>query len=281
MENIAKHFHQIGKKVAILSRGYGSNNLSQNNNGSINDECLALSENLYGVQILAGKDRVRNGEKVIRDYGADCIILDDGFQHFKLSRDLDIVVIDSLNPFGGENLIPRGILREPLKNLKRADIFVISHCDQSSEKMVKSIYTRLKQLNTDAPVCESIHRPIHIEKLADSSILGLEWLKGKRIYGLSAIGNPTSFASTIKGLGADLIKHRVYCDHHVYTFEEIGGVVSEANLLGADAIVVTQKDIVKIRNMNIERANIMSLKIELEITKGLELYNETIDKVLG
>ncbi len=282
VENMAKALHQNGKKVAILSRGYGSNNLLQkNNNDDVNDECLALRENLRDVQVLVGKDRVRSGEKAIRNYGVDCIILDDGFQHFKLSRDLDIVVIDSLNPFGGEYLIPRGSLREPLKNLCRADIFIISHCDQRSEKTVKSINTRLKQLNADAVICESIHRPVQIESVADSSILKPEWLKGKRVYGLSAIGNPESFGSTLKGLGADLIKHRVYCDHHVYTLDEIDRAVSEANSLGTDAIVVTQKDIVKIRNMNIEGANILSLKIELVITKGIGLYNEAIDRALN
>ncbi|MHC4268157.1 MAG: tetraacyldisaccharide 4'-kinase [Planctomycetota bacterium] len=281
VENMAKTLHQSGKKVAILSRGYGGNNLSQKNNGSVNDECLTLKENLQDVHILVGKDRVKNGEKAIKDYEVDCIILDDGFQHFKLYRDLDVVVIDSLNPFGGEYLIPRGSLREPLKTLKRADIFIISHCDQSSEDTIKSIYTRLKQLNVDAHVCESIHRPVHIENITDNSILKPEWLNGKRIYGLSAIGNPESFASTLKGLDAVLIKHRIYCDHHVYTKEEIDGVISEANSLGADAIVVTQKDIVKMRKMNIEEADILSLKIEMEITKGIQLYNEAIDRVLN
>jgi tetraacyldisaccharide 4'-kinase len=281
VELMAKSLHQSGRKVAILSRGYGSGSLSKENNDIVNDECLTLRENLKDVQILVGKDRVINGEKAIRDYGVDCIILDDGFQHFKLSRDLDIVVIDSLNPFGGEYLVPRGSLREPLKNLRRADIFIISHCDQSSEKSLKSIYSRLKQLNTDAPVCESIHRATHIENIADNSILELGWLKGKKIYGLSAIGNPESFAFTLKGLDADLIKHKVYCDHHAYTSEEIDSVISDANSLGVDAIVVTQKDIVKIRNMNIGTTKILSLKIELEITKGIELYNETIDRVLN
>ncbi len=281
VENMAKALCKSGKKVAILSRGYGAGNLSQKDNDIVNDECLTLRENLHGVHILVGKDRVGNGEKAIRDFGVDCIILDDGFQHFKIKRDLDVVIIDSLNPFGGEYLVPRGSLREPLENLRRADIFIISHCDQSSGKVIKSIYTRLKQLNPEAPVCESIHRPVLLEDITGGSTLELEWLKRKRIYGLSAIGNPESFASTLKGLGAELIKHRVYCDHHVYTLEELAGVVSEAKSLGADAIVVTQKDIVKIRNMSIKGANILSLRIEFEITEGIELYSKAIDRVLN
>lgn len=281
VEFMAKTLHQSGRKVAILSRGYGGNNLSQKENSHVNDETLALRENLQEVLILSGKDRVRNGEKAVRDHGVDCIILDDGFQHFKLKRDLDIVVIDSLNPFGGEHLIPRGSLREPLKNLRRADIFIISHCDQSCEKTINSIYKKLNQLNAHAPVCESIHKPVHIENITDGSILKTDWLKGKRIYGLSAIGNPESFTSTLKWLGANLIKHRVFSDHHDYTQTEIDHVISDALSLDTEAIVVTQKDMVKLRNLNIKDAKFLSVKIELVITKGIDLYNEIIDEAFN
>jgi tetraacyldisaccharide 4'-kinase len=115
----------------------------------------------------------------------------------------------------------------------------------------------------------------------DGSILEPEWLNGKRIYGLSAVGNPESFTYTLKGLGADLIKHRKFHDHHNYNREEIIDIISEAKSLNADAIVVTQKDIVKIRNMDIKGFNILSLKIEMQITKGIEMYEEAIDRVLN
>jgi len=279
VEFSVKYLSRIKKKVAILSRGYGGNNYSQEDNEIVNDECLALRENLQDVPVLAGRDRVKTGEKAISDFGVDCVILDDGFQHLKLNRDLDIVVIDALNPFGGGNLIPRGSLREPLKSLKRADLFIISHCNQSNEQTIKSIYTRLNRINKGAPVCESIHSPVHIDNITDGSILGLEWLKGKRIYALSAIGNPDSFVCTLEGLEADLIRHKVFQDHHVYAEEEIDDVISEAQSLGADAIMVTQKDMVKIRKMNIKDANILSLKIEIQITKGSDLYEEAIDIV--
>ncbi|ODS32570.1 MAG: tetraacyldisaccharide 4'-kinase [Candidatus Scalindua rubra] len=290
VEYLARYLHKSNKKVAILSRGYGDNNLSmaddnmsnEDNNFKkqhfINDEYLILRENLKDVPVLLGKDRVKNGEKAIRDHDVDCLILDDGFQHLRIKRDLDIVVIDSLNPFGGEVLIPRGSLREPLKNLKRADLFVLSHCNQTNEHNLKSIYAKLHHINIDTPICESIHKPLHIENIRDSSILEPELLKGKRIYGLSAIGNPESFAFTLKELGADLIKHRVFHDHHTYTQSEIDEVISDAKTLGTDAILVTQKDIVKIRNMNTKDANILSLKIEIQITKGMEFYEEYIRK---
>ena len=280
VEFTVKYLREIGKKVAVLSRGYGGNNSSQHKNEVVNDECLALRENLQDVPVLAGKDRVKNGRKAISNFRVDCVILDDGFQHLKLKRDLDIVVIDAINPFGGENLIPRGSLREPLKNLKRADLFIISHCDQSNEQIIKSIYKKLYRINKDAPVCESIHRPLHFDNIKDGPALGLDWSKGKKIYAISAIGNPESFAYTLDGLDANLIKHKMFQDHHVYTTDEMDEVISEAQSLGADAIVVTQKDMVKLRKMNIKDVNILSLKIEIQITKGIELYKKVIDSVL-
>jgi tetraacyldisaccharide 4'-kinase len=279
VEFTVKYLSETGRKVAVLSRGYGADNPSQEGGEMVNDECLALRENLQGVPVLAGRDRVKNGEKAISDFGVDCVVLDDGFQHFKLKRDLDIVVIDSLNPFGGGNLIPRGSLREPLKNLERADMFVISHSNQGNEQTIRLIYTKLNLINHNAPVCESIHTPVHFDNVADDSILELEWIKGKRVYALSAIGNPESFTCTLKGLGADLIKHKVFQDHHVYTREEIEGIIAEAQTLGTDVIVVTQKDIVKIRKMNIKDANILSLRIEIKITRGVDLYKTAIDRV--
>jgi tetraacyldisaccharide 4'-kinase len=286
VEFSAKYLQKKGKKVAILSRGYGDQNHSMINDNSkakqfVNDEYLILRENLKDVPTLLGRDRVQNAKKAIKDHDVDCLILDDGFQHLRIKRDLDIVVIDSLNPFAEEVLIPRGTLREPLKNLSRADLFVLSHCSLNDENTLKSIYAKLNHINADIPVCESIHKPVNIESIKDNSLLEPEWLKGKKIYGLCAIGNPESFASTLRELGADVIRLRVFHDHHSYTQGELDGVITEAKTLGTDAIVVTQKDVVKIRNKNINDANILSLKVELQITKGMEFFDEAMAKVLN
>ncbi len=286
VEFSAKYLQNKGRKVAILSRGYGDQNHSIINDNSkakefVNDEYLILRENLKDVPTLLGRDRVQNAKKAIKDHDVDCLILDDGFQHLSIKRDLDIVVIDSLNPFAEEVLIPRGTLREPLKNLSRADLFVLSHCSLNDEDTLKSIYEKLNHINADIPVCESIHKPVNIESIKDNSLLEPEWLKGKKIYGLCAIGNPESFASTLRELGADVIRLRVFHDHHSYTQVELDGVITEAKTLGTDAIVVTQKDVVKIRNKNINDANILSLKVELQITKGMEFFDEAMAKILN
>lgn len=289
---VAKYLKGKTRKVAILSRGYGGRKTSLINNDKlfeehrhgpneiINDEYLMLKECLNDVQILLGSDRVQNGRKAIKDYSVDCLILDDGFQHLKLKRDLDIVVIDALNPFAGERLIPRGMLRGPIKDLCRADLFVISHCDLIDEHDLKSIYKRLKQINSDVPVCEAIHKPVLLENIKDSSNMKIEWLKGKRVYGVCAIGNPGSFEATLQKLGADLIKFQTYDDHHIYSQKEIDCISSDAGPLGVDAVVVTQKDIVKIKGLNINDANIMSLNIEMQIIKGMEHFKEAMAKII-
>ncbi|MFQ5714849.1 MAG: tetraacyldisaccharide 4'-kinase [Candidatus Scalinduaceae bacterium] len=286
VEFSAKYLQKKGRKVAILSRGYGDQNHSLTNDNPktkefVNDEYLILRENLKDVPTLLGRDRVQNAKKAIKDHDVDCLILDDGFQHLRIKRDLDIVVIDSLNPFAEEILIPRGTLREPLKNLNRADLFVLSHCSLNDEDTLKSIYAKLHHINPDIPVCESIHKPVNIDRIKDNSLLEPEWLKGKKIYGLCAIGNPESFASTLRELGADVIRLRVFHDHHSYTQEELDGVITEAKALDTDAIVVTQKDVVKIRNRNINDANILSLKVEMQITKGMEYYKEAMDRAVA
>jgi tetraacyldisaccharide 4'-kinase len=230
---------------------------------------------------LLGKDRVQSGERAIRDYGVDCLILDDGFQHLKLKRDLDIVVIDTLNSISDDFLIPRGTLRGPLKDLNRADLFILSHCDLCDDQTLKTIYTKLRYINADIPICETVHKPVHIENIKDNSIEKPEWLRGKRVYVLCAIGNPESFKSTLIGLGADVIGSKVYRDHHSYLQSDLDEVVAESESLDPDAIVVTQKDIVKIRSKDIGNANFVSLKIEMQITKGAEFYEGAIDRIMS
>jgi len=293
VEFLARYLRTKKKKIAILSRGYGGripsgsecdkspeNGKFKNRNG-VNDEYLILSENLEGIPILLGKNRLYNGEKAIINYGSECLILDDGFQHIKLKRDLDIVVIDALNPFAGEHLIPRGFLREPVKGLKRADLFVISHCNQINEDRLRTLYTKLQNFNKNIYICESIHEPAYLENISDNSLWNTSWLRGKRIYGLCAIGNPQSFAVTLKELGVCLVQFRTYLDHHAYTQAELDNVIAEAKHLGADAIVVTQKDAVKLRNKDIHDANVMSLKIEIRITKGIEFFEEAVSNVFN
>ncbi|MDR4506235.1 MAG: tetraacyldisaccharide 4'-kinase [Candidatus Scalindua sp.] len=293
VEFVARYLSSKKKKIAILSRGYGGRTASvsvtatstaeviERDKTGVNDEYLVLNENLNDIPILLGRDRILNGHKAIRNFGAEFIILDDGFQHIRLKRDLDIVIIDTLNPFAGEYLIPRGMLREPLKCLERADLFILSHCNQIHEEDLKTIYAKLRNFNSTIPICESTHHPVHVENLADNTKVKTLWLRKKRVYGLCAIGNPQSFAGTLKELDAEVIQFRTFLDHHAYTQAELDDIIAEAKSLRADAILVTQKDAVKIRGKNIHDARIMSLAIEIRITKGAKFLEEALTNMLN
>jgi tetraacyldisaccharide 4'-kinase len=284
VEFVAKYLSEKGKKVAILSRGYGGKQASRQAGKLVNDEHLVLSENLPDIPNLLGKNRAKSAQTAIEGHGAECLILDDGFQHWKLERNLDIVVIDALNPFGLERLIPQGTLREPLRNLRRARIFVLSHCDQCPQDSLDLIRQRLKQINDNAPIVETAHYPSLIETLNSHESFGVSWLNGKNVYAFCGLGNPESFKLTLKGLGARVSRFDCFLDHHFYKQDELNRIIKEAEGLGAEAIITTQKDGVKIKCLNMIRSKeipLLVLKIEMRILKGKDALCGMLNAACG
>lgn len=295
VEYIAIYLRNRGKRVAILSRGYRSKtvpNITDNIHNPkghrlYNDESLMLHENLVDIPNILGKDRVASGQRALIEYKTDCLILDDGFQHLRLNRSLDIVVINSLNPFGQGRIIPNGSLREPLKGLKRADLFIISHCNLCPPEELKALKNRLVQMHCAAHIVETTHHPIHLENLMDSALLPVEWLSGRRIYAFCGIGSPESFSRSLLRLGTYLVKLIPFPDHHFYQEDELDAIIKEATYLKADAIVTTQKDKAKILEAITTRifetcdAPIFSMKVVIRLVKGKEYLEELIDKALS
>ena len=285
VEYIARYIQGKGKKVAILSRGYAANlrqasgSLSKNN---CNDEYLLFKENIPDIPNLLNKDRLKSGLEAINRFQAECLVLDDGFQHLQVARDLDIVIIDALNPFGFEHMIPRGLLREPLEGLKRADMIILSHADQCSSDKVVFITDRLREITGDVPVIETVHKPICLESAKDTTKLDIDCLCGKRVFAFCAIGNPASFRKSIENLGAGIAGFRVFPDHHVYTPSELQKLNAEAQSIKPDAIVITQKDRVKIgNNLGIWDFPLWTLKIEVRIVNGCEIFENKINAILN
>ena len=283
IEYVATYLKGNGINVVILSRGYGART---KNNETFNDEHLLLIENLGNIPNIMGKDRAATGELAIEKHNANCILLDDGFQHTRLKRKLDIVLISALNPFGYENVLPRGLLREPLHNLNRADLFVITHCNLCTREELYSIQKRLNLINSKAPVTESIHHPRNITNIKDNSSLPMEWLNKKRVYAFCAIGNPDSFSRLLKLNGADIIKFKTFEDHYFYENEDLAVITKEAEQLGVDTIVTTQKDKVKILRM-VTKEELRShaiplciINIAIKITKGREIIEKVIDETV-
>lgn len=291
IEYIAIYLKKRKKKVAILSRGYGAKkviNKSDNINNleTYNDEHLMLCENLSGVPNLINKNRILSAKKAIEDYNVDFLLLDDGFQHIKLDRSLDIVAFNSLNPFGYENVFPRGFLREPLQGLERADLFVITHSNLCSHNDLENIRNRLNKRHNDIPIIETIHYPLHLENISDGTVYNIEWLKEKNLYAFCAIGNPESFSKSLLYQNAQLIKFNPFLDHHFYTHNELEEIIKEASDLNVDAIVTTQKDKVKIldiltkKELNNIRIPINVVKITIKIVKGNETFEKLINDLL-
>ncbi|MBM4055692.1 MAG: tetraacyldisaccharide 4'-kinase [Planctomycetes bacterium] len=285
VEYLAKYIGKKGKKVVIISRGYASKLEQKKGTGKnerCNDEFLLFQENIPGIANILGKDRVKSGWEAVNRHRAAYLLLDDGFQHLRLARNLNIVLIDALEPFGYEHVLPRGLLREPLHGLRRADIFLLTHTDQISEEKKENIVHRLHDINRNIPIIESIHKPVCLESENDETSLDITWLKGKKVFAFCAIGNPLSFRKSLESLGAVLLGFHEFPDHHAYTPSDIKALNDEAMHIGPDVFVVTQKDRVKLgENVNSWAFPLLTLRMEICITKGNELLDTALNKIIN
>ena len=258
-----------GSRVAILLRGYGA------------DEPALLSRLTSGVPVMVGKDRVKSGLDAIDKHSVDTLLLDDGFQYRRLKRDLDIILIDATNPFGNGWMIPAGSMRESLRDLKRAGIFLITRVDLVEEKKgVQSLEEKLKKINPGALIIKSIHSPGHIYKLSNDQLVDVEALKKKDIVLVSAIGNPDSFEKTIHKLDLKVKKHFIFRDHHWYKEKDLKKIESYCVSNKIDTIITTEKDAVRIRMTHDARrtTNILVLSIKLEIIENEKGF---LDRLFG
>ena len=286
-----------GRRVAILSRGYrrkptkssvrfgvvsdGKRILLGSEEGG--DEPQQLAKNLPGVAVLVGKDRFLTGNIAIDKYGCDAIVLDDGYQYLALKRDLDIVVINASYPFGNGYLLPRGPLREPKSNLKRANLFLLTHVDESTNHEI--LKQELKSINPTAPIIESIHSPVFLQEIATGNRLELKFLTDRDIFALSSIGHPESFEKTLMNLGANVRDCFRFPDHHTYSFREIDRIRRLAHENGVETIVTTQKDAMRLELftsllLTDRDSNILALIIELKIIHGREILERLLKTAL-
>lgn len=260
-----------GRKVAVLSRGYGRNIAKQGAQG-IGDEPAMLQKKLPNVQVVVNKNRIKAAFKAINDYGSQVLILDDGFQQWRICKDLEIVTLDAADPFGNYRLLPAGFLREPLSALKRADVFVLTQVGLIQN--IDELTDELKRINPKALIIESIHRPEGFAGISNpDEFLGVDALRGKNALIFSGIGNPQGFENSISGLGINIAKSLKFSDHHDYTQVDIDNIIKEARQLNLETIITTHKDAVKISEFQIQVAGILALNIKLKITKNEAEFN--------
>jgi len=256
---------EIKRDACILIRGYGW------------DEQAMLKKNLPDNPILVGEDRARSGRRAIRLYGSDTAILDDGFQHWELARDMDIVLIDSRNPFGNGHLFPRGILRETKYSIKRADVAVLTKTDEARSG-VDALKNELKKINSGLIFVEARHRSAYFYSAKLNKVFEPAFIKGRRVILLSSIGDPSYFEDTMRSLGADIADHIIFPDHHDYRKKDMEDVAKLCDEKAFEFIVTTEKDMVKLNRLGLHAGSYhtLILAIELEIISGKEELSDRL-----
>ena len=296
-EIFARELTKAGRKVAILSRGYrrkeapwwqrifkniiekpvvvsdGRQILVDAATGG--DEPYMLAANLPGVCVLVDRNRVKSGRYAISHFGCDTLLLDDGFQYQRLRHSHEVVLVDSTNPIGNGHMLPRGILREPAKHLKRADVVFITKCsgDQSDVRRLVQRY------NPRAEIIECRHAPRLLKNVWSREELPLEWLKGKTLASLSGIAVPQGFEDSLRRLGARVIWCERYADHHRYDASEIIFALNKTANMHAEALITTEKDAVRFPRLEKTPVPCYYLRVDIEIISGAENFAAAVDHI--
>ena len=296
-EIFARTLAAEGRKVAILSRGYrrkeapwwkrlftqviepplvvsdGRHVLLDSATGG--DEPYMLASNLPGVAVVVDRNRVKAGRYAVKRLGCDTIILDDGFQYQKLKHSIEVVLVDSTNPFGNGNMLPRGILREPARNLRRADIIFLTKCRGD----VSAVREEVRKYNSKAEIVECNHAPKVLKDVWSREEFPLDWLAGKTVCTLSGIASPKGFENSLRRLGAKVVWCERYADHHRYDSSEILYALNRSADMGTDALVTTEKDAVRFPRFETTPVRCLYLRIAIEILAGGENFTDIINRI--
>jgi len=297
---LCRWFRNQGRRVAIVSRGYGAAEDGRN------DEAMELEQQLPDVPHAQDPDRVAAARVVTEELETELIVLDDGFQHRRLRRDLDIVLLDALEPFGHDHVFPRGTLREPVSGLSRADVVVLSRSDMMEETQREQVRQRAKELAPQAAWAEVVHAPRALIS-ASGEEQPLESLRGKRVAAFSGIGNPAGFRHTLETCGYDVTRWREYPDHHRYSREDIEALVQWAMRAGdlaentkpdeseaetnsgeqpaaeepVEAVLCTHKDLVKIDLPRLGNIPLLAVAVGIEFRTGEVAVVERLERLLA
>jgi len=270
----ARHLAALGMRPAIVSRGYGARR------GEVSDEAAELGLLVPGVPHHANPDRVTAAREAMAA-GADVIVLDDGFQHRRLARDLDIVAVDATDPFGCGFLFPRGLLREPLQGFSRADAIVLTRAtlvDAARRAEIREAVAR-RAGGMPPTWAEATHRPVALRQ-SGGGRLPLETLRGRRVVACAGVGNPHAFRRSLEALGAHVTAFRPFPDHHVYSPAELDDLGAWAQREQASMLVTTLKDLVKIRRDEVSEIPVAAVEITIDFSVGGDAIANLIASVV-
>ena len=303
VEKFARELRDQGRNVAILSRGYRSKPPPLHktmldrilfradttpprvvsdgkslllDSETAGDEPYMLASNLKDVIVLVDKDRVKAGRYAIEQFGCDTLLLDDGFQYWKLrGRRQDVVLIDRQQPFGNERLLPRGTLREPPSHLARASVIFITKSDGNTAELRQ----RIAQLNPTAGIIECVHHPLYFEDVFTGQRLDIGIIKGRRVASLSGIAQPESFEQGLVKLGAELVYSKRFADHHRFSQQEILNAINRGKKRQAEIILTTQKDAVRFPKIDRRDLPFYFMRVEIKIVAGAEDFHDCVRKI--
>lgn len=301
VEKIARELRERGRKVAILSRGYKSKKepawkkwirfiLHKNeppprvvSNGKrvllgaeiAGDEPFMLASNLPGVIVVVDKDRVKAGRYAIKTFGADVLVLDDGFQYRSLRGHINLLLVDKTNPFGNYHLLPRGILREPLSAMKRASYIFLTKADNATHH---DILKEIRAYNTQAKIVQCAHFPRNIVSIDRKESKHIDFLFQKKIMAFSGIASPDSFEGFLTKNGAEIVIKKRFADHHRFSKQELDNLIQVAQSHHVDFVITTEKDAVRLPADFAPQTPFFFLKIDIEILSGEDNFEEAISK---
>ncbi|KAF0096374.1 MAG: tetraacyldisaccharide 4'-kinase [Puniceicoccaceae bacterium 5H] len=302
VEKLARHLQAKGRTVAILSRGYKSKKepvyhkwwrwfthaepepprIVSNGQEVLldseiaGDEPFMLAKNLPGVVVLTDKDRAKAGIYAIRHFGADTLILDDGFQYFRMKDHFQLLLIDKSNPFGNGQLLPRGILREPISHLQRASYVFLTKSDGEPDDELEALIRRHRP---GTELIECTHQPRFLQALNGEERIDLEQLAGKKVAAFSAIAVPESFEKFVEQYGAEIVLRRRFLDHHRFREEEIEELYEQARVAGAEWLITTEKDAVRIPTGWAKPMPVFYLRVEIEIIAGAADFEAAVNRI--
>lgn len=300
VEMFARALLERGRRVAILSRGYKSEQekprkgrlgkkepeppprvVSDGNELLLDslragDEPYMLAANLPGVPVVVDKNRVKAGRYAIRNLGADTLLLDDGLQYVRMRRRLDVVLVDRTAPFGNEHLLPRGTLREPPPNLRRASYILLTKCNGEPND---AIIARIRRFNRTAEIIECTHRPRYLQHMVTGERLDLAEIRGKFVGAISGIAVPEGFEKGLEKLGATVEVAERYADHHRFTEKEIAAFLDRCLRRDVHMVVTTEKDAVRFPLPDRVDIPVYFLRIEIDILNGREHFDACIRRI--
>ena len=304
VETFARILVAKGRKVAVLSRGYMSKprpllerirdfllkteakipprvvsdgNRLLMDSATAGDEPYMLATNLQDVMVVVDKDRVKAGRYAIREMGADTLLLDDGFQYLRLRPRLNILLVDSTNPFHNHHVLPRGLLREPIKILRRADYVFLTKSSGGSH--LRHLRRFINRHNPRAEIIECTHRPRYLEDVFTQERHDISMLNGRRLAALSGIAAPESFEAFLAGLGGTVVYAERFMDHHRYRQQEMIDFINASLNHNAEMIITTEKDAVRFPKVDRRDLAIYFLRVEIDILSGQETFRDCIARI--